>query len=112
MTKDFFECFGIEPEMQEGREYDSEGNVCSWYPVYPTITAEIVLKLEEIILNKGTGISYLNHDKGFEFRFSYAYKNFEYMTKSSMGKTRQEALLNLCIQLKDSIKDKVKELFV
>lgn len=45
LEKQFFDTFGIEPYETPSREYDSDGEICSWYVEYPQITDRILLKL-------------------------------------------------------------------
>ena len=97
---------------------------------YPPITPEIVLKLEEILLNTfqnfkyKTGIennTYSNGIKGVIGCFcsnKIPFKGNNYFLGradsyewAGIGDNRLDALLNLCIQLKDEIQDQVRELF-
>lgn len=45
----FFKAFNIKPQIYKspGREYTSDGELCSWYEekIFPEITAEILLKM-------------------------------------------------------------------
>lgn len=45
LEKQFFDTFGIEPYETPSREYDSDGEICSWYVEYPQITDRILLEL-------------------------------------------------------------------
>ena len=43
LEKQFLQCFGIEAIEIPSREYDSDGEICSYYVEYPTITDRILL---------------------------------------------------------------------
>ena len=43
LEKQFFDTFGIEPIEIPSREYDSDGEICSYYVEYPQITDRILL---------------------------------------------------------------------
>ncbi len=45
LEKQFFYTFEIKPYETPSREYDSDGEICSWYVEYPEITDRILLKL-------------------------------------------------------------------
>lgn len=45
LEKQFFDTFGIEPIEIPSREYNSDGEICSYYLEYPTITDRILLEL-------------------------------------------------------------------
>lgn len=45
LEKQFFDTFGIEPIEIPSREYDSDGEICSYYIEYPQITDSILLEL-------------------------------------------------------------------
>ena len=45
LEKQFFDTFGIEPYETPSREYDSDGEICSWYVEYPQITDTHYLKM-------------------------------------------------------------------
>ena len=45
LEKQFFDTFGIEPIEIPSREYDSDGEICSYYVEYPQITDRIYLEL-------------------------------------------------------------------
>jgi hypothetical protein len=92
---------------------------CSKYKqIY--ITAEIRERLEEILLNKFGHIHIWRTDGHETYGFSGNYEvgtkfilnntSFEYGCIKE-AKTRKDALLNLCIQLKDEIKEQVMEVF-
>ena len=51
LEKQFFDTFGIEPIEIPSREYDSDGEICSYYVEYPQITDRILL---ELIIISGT----------------------------------------------------------
>ena len=48
LEKQFFDTFGIEPIEIPSREYDSDGEICSYYVEYPQITDSILLELTAI----------------------------------------------------------------
>ena len=50
LEKQFFDTFGIEPIELPSREYDSDGEICSYYIEYPQITDRILLELICILL--------------------------------------------------------------
>jgi len=123
--KEFFEAFGIEPTRKSyfcSFDYgdcpfdDRECETCSHY-IYQTtakpITPEIVLELEEIILDKYHELSI--QKSSF---ISGKYKACTKWNKSTIefdkyafGKTKEKAVLSLCIQLQPEIQTQVKELF-
>ena len=43
LEKQFFDTFGIESIEIPSREYDSDGEICSYYVEYPQITDRILL---------------------------------------------------------------------
>ena len=43
LEKQFFDTFGIKPIEIPSREYDSDGEICSYYVEYPQITDRILL---------------------------------------------------------------------
>lgn len=45
LEKQFFDTFGIEPYREPSREYNSNGEICSWYIEYPQITHRHYLEL-------------------------------------------------------------------
>lgn len=45
LEKQFFDTFGIEPYREPSREYNSDGEICSWYIEYPQITDKQYLEL-------------------------------------------------------------------
>ena len=45
LEKQFFDTFGIEPIEIPSREYDLDGEICSYYVEYPQITDRILLEL-------------------------------------------------------------------
>lgn len=127
--KEFFEAFDI-PKKTD-KLYGM--NLC--YPIeeYPPITAEIREKLEEMILTEYSHISHVQKygypimDKqnkkrvGTDWNYIYIVEVYagcdeldcqNYDRYEGKGKTRQEALLNLCIDLKNEIYTEVKALFV
>lgn len=117
IEQEFFEAFRIEPEMHEGRDYDSDGNICSWYPEYPSITPEIVLGLVNIIIRyfMTDAVTFaFNENKqeygvGIEFITEFAYEKPD--IKTAYGKTFEECVLNLCIKIQSEIQNEVRKLF-
>lgn len=90
-------------------------------PLYPPITSDIVLGLEEIILDKhkarySVSFSYNWNYNGRYYTCSYS-ANQCYCPYDSKFKTsnpfnnKKDALLSLCVQLKDEISEEVKALF-
>ena len=115
IEKEFFEAFSIkkvrECELRNEcflgfahtcHECDIYGQA---YEVYPPITPEIVLKLEEIIIDKYFNLI-LNKAKD---DYPYQYETKDLFT--DWCKTKKEALLSLCIGYKDEIEDQVRNLF-
>ncbi len=51
LIKKFFDTFEIEPYKTPSREYDSDGEICSYYIEYPEITDHILLELICILGN-------------------------------------------------------------
>ena len=49
LEKQFFDTFGIEPIELPSREYDLDGEICSYYVEYPQITDRILLELYCIV---------------------------------------------------------------
>lgn len=123
----FFKAFKIEPEIIYEYNFNLSNNpkystrakyvvidLCKQgYKVesvkiiklYPTITPEIILRLEDIIINKYYNLI-LNKA---EDDYPYQYETKDLFT--DWCKTKEEALLSLCIGCKDEIQDQVKELF-
>ena len=54
LEKQFFDTFGIEPIELPSREYDSDGEICSYYIEYPQITDRILLELICILLSNNS----------------------------------------------------------
>ena len=78
--------------------------------IYPPIISDIVLGLEDIVMFKYGGIS-IRTNKEY---YAYASTNINKKILEVKGVTcdnRKEALLQLCIQLKDKISEEVKALF-
>ena len=83
---------------------------------YPPITSDIVLGLEEIIIDKFGDIYWdkkaIHKDGHQMYRCKCTLKNDEIQAMWAIGTTKKEALLDLCIYLKnDDIKYQVRELF-
>jgi len=100
-----------------------------------SITDTIVLKLEEVIIDKQNKLNFdfLNPHKTYYYKdnklenVKWAYSLVEEQSEyeyygdytrvwnedkiSSSGDTRKDALLSLCIQLKDEIREEVKAVF-
>lgn len=105
--QEFFEAFEIEGEWLNRFDWQNKTGKRAY--VYPKITPEIILGLEEIIAKKSSGLT-LNFDKN---GMCWYLKDFGYETVLGSGifYSRIDALLSLCIQLKDEIQNEVKELF-
>lgn len=124
ITKDFFEWLGVDPTMYEfcnrsidedcisGRIFFSEVNCigCKNHRdnYYPTITADIREKLEELVVEKPM-CNYLGMKNGID-SFYYQYLGFDIERLSTEGKTRTDALLSLVMQLGID-KDEVRGVF-
>lgn len=52
LEKQFFDTFGIEPMEIPSREYNSDGEICSYYVEYPQITDIILLELLAVCNSK------------------------------------------------------------
>ena len=106
--KEFFEAFGIKYELVILPEaiIDKNNGDFPRSKQYPPITAEIREKLEGVLLSKYSGISYSSY--GLKDK---VYLKIEDEPYCASGKTRQDALLNLCIQLKSEIYNEVREVF-
>lgn len=113
IEKEFFEAFGI----SKVQRCSLDSNNCPFgfshkcsecdvddMKVYPPITSDIVLGLEEMILNKLDTIQYTK--KGDNHYYVECNEYVE--TYGTFGKTRKGSLLNLCIQLKSEIYEEVK----
>ena len=61
LEKQFFDTFGIEPMEIPSREYDSNGEICSYYVEYPQITDRILLELIRLLSNKQTNVLLANN---------------------------------------------------
>ena len=115
IEKEFFEAFAIEKTGCKTCVYGSKkwqdcknemGVACPEEKyTYPPITADIVLGLEEIIINKCYNLV-LNKA---EDDYPYQYETKDFFT--DWYKTQEEALLSLCIGLKDEIQHEVRNLF-
>ena len=57
LEKQFFDAFKIEPMEIPSREYNSNGEICSYYVEYPQITDRILTKSEPLIEKNGTPAS-------------------------------------------------------
>lgn len=112
-TEEFYKTFNIGKTRECSKRYECTYGVsehceknCNFTTplIYPPITPEIVLGLEEIIINK--------YDSTEVFKNAYTiwFTGTEDALHVS-GKTRQDALLKLCIQLKDEIQDQVRGIF-
>src|SRR5574344_736895 len=138
MEQEFFEAFGIEPTMlcncsyknlQEYR-YEYGDDVCEHIddfefsckdcekskksiPYYPPITPEIVLKLIKVIADKGYSFKVFEAEDMFNNGIKYITNAITDIKHDiyGRGKTIDEAVISLCIQLKDEIQDQVKALF-
>ena len=132
--KEFFEMFEIEPEIEENyciSNYDDcpistqcccpeNCTKCDNYEkeheVYPPITSDIVLGLEEIILDKFELNVLKQKDTFNNIQYSYYIHNYnsDELTDAYMEAhrySRKDTLLYICIQLKDEIQYQVRALF-
>lgn len=106
IEKQFFQCFGIEPREIPSREYDSDGEICSYYVEYPQITDSILLELIRIIGKKPFG--YLQCENTYSTNLGDA-RDIITVEADSL----KEGLLTLAIQNKVAlrIKQQVRTLF-
>jgi hypothetical protein len=104
IEEQFFEAMGIEADNSETAYFTGR------LGAYPTITDTIVLRLEDVICYKygifKKGYSQVGHGGTYKFGYSLPDKHL-----SCYGDTRLEALLRLCIQLKDEIREEVQDIF-
>jgi len=111
IEKEFFEAFGT--ELKEPCKYSySCGHAkpcCPRKKCLPPITADTVLRLEEIILDKYVDSLILTKikDRTFEYRIGYSNQ----WSNIVQDDTRKNTLLKLCIELKDEIYNEVRNLF-
>lgn len=87
-----------------------------WEEKYPSITPEIVLELEEIIINQNFDYwLQVTHFRKEDNSLGYLLSLWEeeIMICNAYGNDRKEALLSLCLSydIKDEIQDQVKALF-
>ena len=66
LEKQFFDTFGIEPYREPSREYNSDGEICSWYIEYPQITDKQYLELICMVMNIFDGIQNVYVDYSVE----------------------------------------------
>lgn len=66
LEKTFFNTFGIEPYREPSREYNSDGEICSWYIEYPQITDKQYLELICMVMNIFDGIQNVYVDYSVE----------------------------------------------
>ena len=106
LEKTFFDTFGIEPIEILSREYDSDGEICSYYVEYPQITDSILLELIRIIGKKHFG--YLQCENTYSTNLGDERDIIAVEADSS-----KEGLLTLAIQNKVAlrIKHQVRTLF-
>ena len=100
LEKQFFDTFGIEPIEIPSREYDSDGEICSYYVEYPQITDRILLELIRII--GLITIKYTNE----QCEICYGDGAISYL-----GKDLKEAILNFFISKVSIFKHQVQALF-
>ena len=100
LEKTFFDTFGIEPIEIPSREYDSDGEICSYYVEYPQITDRILLELIRII--GLITIKYTNE----QCEICYSDGAISYL-----GKNLKDAVLNLLISKVSFFKHQVRTLF-
>ena len=134
IEQEFFEAFGIDktvPACDINRKIGDDGlcffkpcyqptktkNIyCEFYRqyAYPPITPEIVLGLEDVLIKEYPSVQY-SKDIDEEIGSCIELRACQFIrtpaNNKAIGKTRKEALLRLCIQLKDEIQDQVKALF-
>jgi hypothetical protein len=83
-------------------------------PIKKSITPEIVLKLEEILLKqepKRTS-KFIEYSINTYGEYVIRFRNtINFYPDVKVGKTRKDALLALCTQLQDGIQDQVKAVF-
>jgi len=129
MTNKFFKAIEAEPEVKQRFAKDAPMEIIKGHPytdskyltgieeVYPTITSDHILKLEELILRvlgKGKIILYFDYsDDGFQ---GYAYISIftENQAWNIRYETRQEALLELILKLIEAnilTKEEVRKVF-
>ena len=90
LEKQFFDTFGIEPIEIPSREYDSDGEICSYYVEYPQITDTHYLKLICILHTT----------------------NIVQLCTTNVENLKEEVLLTLCYWVdKRDIKHQVRTLF-
>lgn len=125
MEQEFFEAFEIEPkrrffQCKKGIDYYEDCelvcNECSeaiYQEKYPPITPEIVLKLIKIIADKGYSFKVFEAEDMFNNGIKYVTNAITDIKHDiyGRGKAIDEAVISLCIQLKDEIQDQVRALF-
>lgn len=128
--QEFFNTFDIPRKSQCKHSSDCDKcKECFIGLKYPPITPEIVLQLINIIVDKYNNIGFQKWYRGkkigdkenskifYECLCGSELEIFDsrpvelYYPKYAEGETKQQALLKLCIQLKDEIQEQVKELF-
>src|SRR5574344_1773949 len=84
-----------------------------WEEKYPPITPEIVLELIKIIADKGYSFKVFEAEDMFNNGIKYITNAITDIKHDiyGRGKTIDQAVISLCIQLKDEIQDQVKALF-
>ena len=123
MKKEFFEAFGIEPTIKwlgnnfsSGKQWftyeirDKFGNINETKKFYPPITPEIVLGLEEIIRQNNKIKLELIFGSEFVYRYELI-REYGSIHNRISHKSRKDALLKLCIQLKHELQSEVQQLF-
>jgi hypothetical protein len=138
IEQEFFEAFGIEPTCERScldcPDFETSKNGIEWAnrPCpnnceflsernYPPITPEIVLGLMQIILeyidkkNEEHVYHYFltKYKVGNKYAFGMQHsENDEIIGEyPEYGKTNEEAMLSLCLKLKDEIKEDIKKIF-
>ena len=118
VEKQFFDTFGIEPMEIPSREYDSDGEICSYYVEYPQITDRILLELENIIHREYNILIYEHFMLSVSVRAIPANDpelgcDSAYYAVVAEGENKKEALLKLATDcnVANVIKHQVQALF-
>lgn len=91
IEQEFYKEFDIEPK----RKRDSETHLM--YTVYPPITNDTLLELEDIVLKQSTHIEYDYFGKAY-------WCKCEIPLTTSSGETRKEAFLNVLVNIAEDYK--------
>lgn len=114
IEQEFFEAFGIEPVYYAiNKEIVDHPLYIKDVDLYPPITSEIVLKLEEIFIDfdriELVRINKIMNLKTMEETHEYIYVLDE---NTFTADNRKDALLLMCMELKDEIQEEVRGLFI